>query len=282
MITSSLPPELKVLIASGFLLAGGLLALRYPADHEPEEPIVAQTVEGEHSAISTSTTPPEQASLTSQRGVGGTFEPIADFVRNAGSQETTPTRSLSGDWVQTSMPESGNTPASDSMSRHGVKTSTLDRASYAEMPVNSTSEQETPPKPEYRPFQVTSPMSMPDANPAFFAEPPLPPNLSGIGQASDVGAGIVISPSTTMTLGASVPRAIPVETPRISPRATSPFSSTTLARPVIPKSDTQESVRQLTGSPIVTSAEKPRGDVITAPARTVIVPNPVNTQWRLK
>ncbi|MCL2623891.1 MAG: hypothetical protein FWD31_09530, partial [Planctomycetaceae bacterium] len=190
-----------MMIASGFLLAGGLLALRYPADRESETPATtAAVVVGRNVLPSSSPTLQEQASIASPSGAGSSFEPIEAFVRRTDRRDDMPTHAGSGDWYPTSMSEP-NDSANGGMSHNDAETRTLDRRTYAAMPVDSTLEQTVPPMPEYRPFLVASPVTMPEANPAFFAEPPTPPNLTGLAKTSDIFGeavpGHIISPSAT-------------------------------------------------------------------------------------
>ena len=265
------------MIASGFLLGGGLLALRYPADHD-EASIAAETVVVERSAV-TPASPLEQASIVSRGGAGDSYEPIASYV----NRRATPTSRASGDWLQTSMSKPGDSDIGG-MPPDDAETLTLDSASYAEIPVNPVPEQEILPQPEYQPFQVTTPITMPKPNPVFFEDRPSPPSLTGLMPVSDAVSGTVsgnvISPSATiqsvpsitMQPGVPVSGTVPVGTPRVSPPGASRLSTTTRARPVIQVSDTQEPETRRVAMPVVSPGRNIRNDVITAPAKTVIVP----------
>jgi len=258
MITSSLPPELKVLIASGFLLGGGLFAQRFPADRV-EEPVVAQTVTVIRSETPTSpTTSKEPTSMTPGVEEGTRYAPIEKFVNDIES----------GEWSHTSMSESVAPTRTDRTSGIG-ETPELDPGHYAGMNVETS--RETAQIPKYEPFQTTR-ITLPEPNPAFFAAKPSPPNLtglslSGVSESADIVPSIVVSPSAVM------PSEVPAN--RISPITTDPPITKTLARPVVSPvpmatADFRPAHRTL---PVVVPSGEPRGNVIVAPARTVILPS---------
>jgi hypothetical protein len=267
MITSSLPPELKVVIASGFLLGGGLLALRFPADRE-EEPVTAQTVVVNRIETSpASTVFPEQTWIASRNDKGSRFAPIERFVNDAEHSE----------WSPTSMTES-NAVASDVTSFGVAGTPALDRNHYAGMAVDNTdaTSQETAPLPEeYQPFQVTSTITRPEPNPAFFTAKPSPPNSTGLSPSAHAPESAipstVVSPSVLMRPGVPAIRVAPVTTTN----SASPASTrTTMARPVLPVPGTPESVTRPVSPVAVPPAGTPQSNVIyAAPARTIILPN---------
>ena len=263
MITSSLPPELKVLIASGFLLGGGLFAQRYPADRE-EELASPQTVVVKRNETPTSpTTSQEPTSMASGIDEGTRFDSIEQFVNDNDY----------GEWSYTSMSESGAT-MSVAQAFEIEETFELDPGHYGGTAIGrtnmeSTADQETAQIAEYIPFQP-SPVTMPEPNPAFFAERPAPPNLTGLSplpgefESNVVIPRAVVAPSAVMQSGV-----LPAS--RVTPIATTVPGTTTMARPVTQK---PEATTDLQLSNIVPPPKELRGNVIVAPARTTILPNP--------
>ena len=290
MITSSLPPELKVMIAGAFLLAGVLLALYFPADHAEESPSSALAAIAENnSSESSSTTPVTLASTGSSGGEGVRFEGIDDFVRRDLSvSETSTNRTQQSSWSRTSMseptidaedhtaatsPEPSPEPPTDSsyggipIPERNTEPSTEDRImQYTPLQV----EMETPPKPPYQPFQAT-PMSIPEPNPAFFAEPSLPSNLTSLAQIP-AESQPVVSPSSVDVARPVVPfAAVPV-----APIAMPVGPVTSVTNPPVTAAVSTPTVR--TAEPIraaepVVASRRSEGTVIYAPARTVIVPD---------
>jgi len=262
MITSSLPPELKVLIASGFLLGGGLFAQRYPADRE-DESVAAQPVVTQHNKTPASPTSSQQpATMAMAPGIddGSRFEPIKDFVFPPESRER----------LLMSMSESGEIMNAD-RTFEVVETPVLDPGQYAGITVESS--QETVLRPEYIPFQ-TSPVTMPEPNPAFFADKPTPPDLPGLllssgkPKSDEIVPGTVVAPSAAIQSGVSTNRGVPIAI--VAP------VSTTLARPAIsePKATADHrAVAANHNSSVIPPVREPRGNVIVTPARTRILPS---------
>ena len=276
MITSSLPPELKVMIASAFLLGGGLLALRYPAERE-EEPDAAQPAVIQLSETPSSpTTLLEQTSTAFRRDESTRFAPIEIFVNDDEYR----------DWSHTSMPVPN--PATTSIDRtpDPAETPLPDPVSYAGMSVDrrnadranweSAAEQETVQRPEYLPFQRTTAVTMPEPNPAFFAAMPSPPNLTGLPPSSggpestDVNSrpvipGALVAPSAVLLSGDNN-RAVPI--------ATAVPARTVIARPVTPEPKVAADLRAANhNSSVIPAARESQGNVIVIPARTIILPN---------
>ena len=248
------------MIAGGILLCGVLLALRYPADREEklvaEQPLVAER------NVPPSTPAMSQAEtfVAPRSEAGERFEPIREFVN----------RDISSEWSSTSMSETG-IAASGSEVPMTDETPGLDRDHYANISVNPLSplEQEITPQPVYKPFQVANPVTMPESNPAFFAERPSPPNLTGF---PDDGETLpVISPSAEMLPIIITNRAVPVTPSPVLPTATSPITAT-LARPVVPVSSSQELRHPPIVTPVVANVRELRNEVISAPAKTTILP----------
>jgi hypothetical protein len=269
MITSSLPPELKVVIASGFLLGGGLLALRYPADRE-EEPVTIQTVVvNRNETPSSPTILPDQTLIAPRNDDVSRFAPIEKFVNEAEHSE----------WLPTSM-TAVNATVSDDMSPGVVETPALDRNHYAGITVaNKDAEsQETAQVPEYIPFQVTTPATRPEPNPEFVTAKSSPPDLIGLPRLTDESESIVpravVSPSALMQSGVSANRV------RVAPIATANSASptsmrTAIARPVVPVPGTPEPIARPVGPVTTPQTGTPQNNVIYAtPARTIILPNP--------
>jgi len=271
MITSSLPPELKVLIASGFLLGGGLFAQRYPAEREEDPDAALPAVIQLSETPSSPTTLLEQTSTAPGIEEGSRFETIRDFVNPPESRE----------WSRTSMPEP-DTTRSAAGTFAVAETTERDREHYGGMTIprsilESAAEQEIAQRPEYVPFQ-TAPVTMPEPNPAFFVERPSSPNLTGLSlsageseSSTAVIPGAVVAPSVVLQSGVSACR--------IMPTATATSLSTITARPVTPEPHaTAADLRASnSGSPVVAPPREPRGNVIIAPARTTILPNPVQS-----
>ena len=286
MITSSLPPELKVMIAGAFLLAGVLLALYFPADHAEESPSSALAAVAENnSPESSSTTPVTLASTGSSGGEGSRFEGIDDFVRrDLSASETSASRTPPSSWSRTSMPE----PAVDT-ENHTAATSPEPSpepptgSSYGGIPIPERStepsaedrimqytplqaEIETPPKPPYQPFQAT-PMNIPEPNPAFFAEPSLPSNLTSLAQIPAESQSVVSPSSANVARPVTAFAAVPV-----APIATPVAPVASAAVPVSTGASTQPAIAVRAAEPVVAS-RRSEGTVIYAPARTVIVPD---------
>ncbi len=301
MITSSLPPELKVMIASGFLLGGGLLALRFPADRNEEPPLVAQAVAADRDAPSLPTASQDSVSTAPGSGAGSFFATVDDFVSGTENRNVSSGRTSSGGWASTSLSEHGlvsNEPAQNVEASRVAELSDLARESYGGMtlgnasgvsaetranlqyaPIEAASEP-PPPKPEYKPFQSAN-VTMPETNPAFFAELPSPPNLTGLTPPSvELNATPPVLPSTTTTAARPVlpiPEAQPTGTTRIAApvavRVATPVSPlhTAQGSPVANPNAVPVTAQRTTGSGI--SGGQPQGDIFYAPARTVILPN---------
>jgi len=262
MITSSLPPELKVMIASGFLLGGGLLALRFPADRE-EEPVAA-TVVAQHSETPASPmTSQEPTSMAHGIDEESRFEPIWDFVNSTENSE----------WQRMALSESDATMSTTGASEF-EETPTLDRESYDGMSVDRSdaASQEIVQVPEYIPFRTT-PVIMPEPNSAFSAVRQSPPNLTGLPLSVEPNAIVPSTiPSTVVAPSAVMQAGVPAN--RITPIATSDPISATLGRPVIPAPTVESDTRTANDiTPVVPPGKLSRSGVIVAPARTIFVPN---------
>lgn len=276
-----------MMIAGGILLCGVLLALRYPADRE-EELVAAQPVVAGHNAQLSSSptmsreTPQEQAFVASRNDEGERFEPIQDFVTRMDSQ----------DWSPTSMSEQPGSVTNDTEEPAVDETSVLDRDHYATMPVNRTNsdyqplvseaEPVTPPEPEYIPFLAT-PVTMPATNPAFLAASPLPLNFTGIQPTVVAAESVVpsveprpvISPSAEQ-LPIVITNRVESVAPALPVSPSEPIaarSPTTLARPIVPVSGVQEARQQPVVRPVISNIRESQHDVISAPAKTIILPN---------
>jgi len=258
MITSSLPPELKVLIASGFLLGGGLFAQRYPADREAD-PLAVQTVAAQLSETPTApTTPQERTSVATSLDEGSHFEPIQEYFNREENRER----------LLMSMSESDAT--SDVARTSEVEeTPELDPGQYAGMNVEAS--QETMQRPDFMPFQRSTPVTMPPPNPAFFAERPSPPNLTGLSLSPDESVEVV--PSTVVSPSTVQQSEFPAN--RITRNTAVAPIQETVARPIItPEPKVTVAKSDKNNSPVVLPVREPRGNIIVAPARTTILPNP--------
>lgn len=263
MITSSLPPELKVMIAGALLLAGGLLALRFPVDRDEESTSLAQAVETESGLSESSPTMP--VTLTSP---GSRFETVDEFVRrDVGVSGTTAERtSPPSGWSYTTLsepePVATNFPENhEAATSNETATLSYGGISFGGRSAESTAEREimqyeslqqavveSPPKPPYQPFQTTSSLTMPEPNPAFSTAQPSPSNLTELTQVV-AEPGRIVSPS-----------------------------SVSVARPVMPSQTSVAVTPSAVENPVtvirpVVSGSRSRDSVIYAPARTVIVPN---------
>ena len=270
------------MIASGFLLGGGVLALCYPANRETL--VAVQTVGAEQNATpSPQALSPEQASTAfhNELGSGSSFESIEDYVLRKNNSETRPTSASSRDWYLTSMSKPDNVTNGD-LAADDIQTYSLDRTRYGNMPVENANH-EPQVISEYQPFRMTTPILMPEPHPAFSEEIPSPPNLASLEQVFGTISGNVVSPSATMLSAVTVQPGIPVtgtspvtevsveQSPATSP--TTIHFTTITARPIMPTAETQESGRRPIGPPVVLPPDKFRDNTISAPARTVIVPN---------
>ena len=277
MITSSLPPELKVMIASGFLLGGGLLAQRYPADRT-EDAVVARTAVTQRSETSASpSTPQEPSSVASGIDDDSRFVPIHDYFNSTEDRRELTHHMSMSEPIQAMDTGTGGVNVAPGV----AETSELDREYYAGMVVDSTNlespavELETVQRPAYVPFQTTTHIAMPDPNPAFFAAKPSPPNLTGFpplsgeSETENVVSRAIVSPSAIMQSGGIVSNPAPL--------ASAPPVKTTVARPVIPERKVASETPRVTIShnpPAIAPAREPRSTVFLAPARTTILPNP--------
>ena len=277
------------MIASAFLLTGGLLALYFPADLVEESPSSALVVVSEnHLPESSSTTPTTLASTGSSDGVGSRFEGIDDFVHRDLSISANRTQSPS--WSHTSMPEpsvdTGNRTAATSpelspepstdLSYAGISITGRSTAPSAEdrgmqyTPLQA--EIEKPPKLPYQPFQAT-PMSLPEPNPAFFAESPLPSNLSSLVQIP-AESQQVISPSSVNVARPVTSFGVPLVATPVPPivPVTNPPAAVAVSMPTETVTAIRSATTVHTAEPVVAS-RRSEGTVIYAPARTVIVPD---------
>ena len=277
-----------MLIASGFLLGGVLLAQRYPADRE-DEPAATQTVVARRNETPASPPTPlptsqEPASMASRIDEGDRYEHIRDFVNGPESREL----------PRMSMAEPS--PAIDADQTPRVEeTPEPDRGHYADIPMNRTiaksapAEQENVRRLEYQPFQMTTPITMPEPNPVFLAETPSPLNLIGLPLLSsesergerDSAIPSAVNPSAAVPSAIVAPSAVlqPGEiSNRVTPASTATSVTTptptraTLARPDVPVSGTLESATHHVIPTVVSPAREPRSTVFVAPAKTIILP----------
>ncbi|MCL2625001.1 MAG: hypothetical protein FWD31_15165 [Planctomycetaceae bacterium] len=245
-----------MMIASGILLCGCLLALRYPSNRE-EEFFVAQTVEADDNIKPSSlTSTPDQASVASRNDEERRFASIDDFIRD---DRTADQRSDNFGFSHTTMTEPDVSE---------TETFRQERMYYADMPVNPTVEiPNTEPSPPYQPFQMIESVTLPEQNPAFFAELPAPPNLTGLMAASGSFSGNVISPSAMMQPD-MIPPAFAATNVTVSDLGVPPMISTTtiVARPVVPTTEIQSEKIATVGTPGTVPVVKPKNSVIFSPA----------------
>ncbi|MCL2346808.1 MAG: hypothetical protein FWC50_00965 [Planctomycetaceae bacterium] len=189
MITSSLPPEWKVSIASVVLLAGGLLALRFPAEHDVMHDHVARTQPMHRTpTVQESARQPSDAVSSSydhaSRDHASTQYMTADDFAESGESED----SLRSGTVS----PSSSSPSSSSAKpdRFAVLTdSPTEPANLSNLPPSdyrtmSYHDQSVPTDsglknklPEYKPFESALPMSKPEPNPAFASAASAPPPI---------------------------------------------------------------------------------------------------------
>ncbi|MDR1493818.1 MAG: hypothetical protein LBT05_14020 [Planctomycetaceae bacterium] len=307
MITSSLPPEWKVLIAGGILLGGVLLALRFPAKRDLIQASVNAVRSLETNANSPETTfastsnPIPSASAVIDGERGSTFVSSDDFLyQNADNSVSV----ADSGFDQTAYRERWETSATDSDNASNA----LSHADYGEFNENGSSNSaeeielsqhshkniaekqmtEILPQASYAPFNPPS-ISRPNPDPTFFADLPSPPTLissltesPATPSSSPNVADILFAHSETSTLVAP-----PLSADSLVSAAKSPVvaaSVSTIKPEISIKSETltpkenvipYRTVRPVLSETTMEKAKKTvsRNNVITGSGRTVILPN---------
>lgn len=306
MITSSLPPELKVIIAGAVMLGGCLLALRFPADREEPSSVATNPAVAESNThVSSSAAASDQATYGAPGDGVPRFESVDEFISrtddpsrsrigSSGSVASDTTRSgpislsHSPGWSSTTMSTRASIPATPDTGSTDMPAD-LSPTTYANIPLNdidvsaAASEAHAVPRPTYEPFRRTQPVTMPEPNPAFFSEHPSPPNLAPLSapSQSSVEAQPIVAPSAvavphygTTSVSPTTPQPVtaarPVTPIAVPPITTSPVTSpTTGATPATAVPIPRSSSYPATTAPSFPSAQ---GDVIIAPVRTIISP----------
>jgi len=186
MITSSLPPEWKVSIASAVLLAGGLLALRFPAEHDVMSSHVPRT-----QSVHRTPTPIVQESarlvsetVSSSRNKTSTqYIDVDEFVESGKNEDSLPSPPVSTPvkpdrFAVLTVPPTNSPAVSSNLPSPDYRTMSYhDHGAQTDSKPESVSQNVSVISPEYKPFQSAIPMSPPEPNPAFASAASTPPSI---------------------------------------------------------------------------------------------------------